>query len=167
MNFLQPKRNRYLECIATGQTPSQWLNTPDRKKPRGAPHVLKGSEYSLPAPYNKSIRGQREKKYVYDANVQYMRRVCRELVCIDVGRMGAGGFNMTGFPDAIGSCDGIAFYCEFKKPGGKVSSAQLSHLRSWQDDGHASIIVASPDGFFRWHKRERPIGFVCGMIPVY
>jgi hypothetical protein len=167
VKFETVKRNRYRECIETGLTRDEWLAQDDAPLRKHNVHVFKGREYSLPHPYNRNVKGAgTEKKTIYDCNMKYMKRVCRELVAIDVGRMAAGGWNMDGFPDAMGSCEGIPFYCEFKRPGGKVSSAQVGHLARWIEEGHASIIVASPDGFYRWHLRERPIGNVAG-IPVY
>lgn len=157
-------RNRYRECLESGLSFGDWLASGTGKGKSSKPFL--GSEYPLPPPLNRKVFGVIEKRGIYDPNMQYMRKACAELVAIDVGRMGSGGHNMEGFPDAVGSVDGIPFYCEFKRPGGRVSSAQLGHLRRWMDQGHASIIVATPDGFYRWHCRERPIGFV-DRVPVY
>ena len=163
---MEPRRNRYQECVDTGLSRDEWLAEKPRKRRRGEPDPIQGTDYRMPAPYNgKGPKGETEKKRVYDANMAYMKRVCRELVAIDVGFMAKGGYNMSGFPDAMGSCGGIAFYCEFKKPkGGVVSSAQMGHLTAWQLDGHASFIIASPDGFYRWHKREKPVAILNGIM---
>lgn len=168
---------RYADCLATAVSEREWLETPKRRRRRGEVDPIKGKSWPLPPPLNRrpkhwpkpksrKKKDGDEQKYVQDPNMEYMKRVCRELVCLDVGYLGAGSWRGTGLPDSFGSVDGIAFYCEFKAPGKKVTCEQMDHLRRYLEDGHAALIVATADGFYRWHMREPPLGVVNG-VPVY
>ena len=116
------------------------------------------SQYSLPAPYNKSVPGileadvKRAAENVLKLGKVFFRRIQVMAKPVHTGNdtMVFTPSSMQGMADIIACVDGQMIGIELKKPGGKVKSTQLFFLQELQKAGGRGCILVDPSQLLTW-----------------
>jgi hypothetical protein len=112
---------------------------------------VKGKSQSLPAPFNKSKAGQKEKDIqkailaiLKEVGVRHWRvSLGNKIARNKLGEAVAIENELAGFPDIMCIIDGILIGIEVKKYGGKLSEKQLKKLSDIQESGGIYIVGIS------------------------
>jgi len=150
----KPPRGKLRDWLCdTGMTEKQFLNSDTTV----APNALKGKSRGLPAPYNRSTPGEKERAIQKEA-----MKLCADIFPF-VSRIEGAGKIVTvgdegrfinseqkGLPDAIACKGGIMYGIEFKRSGGHLSPEQYAKLKSLHDAGAKVCICVSPEKIREW-----------------